>query len=271
MLVLLDNASAEFAFLVRFFGTSSASALPSRPTSPGFSSSPRLPWGIQAGSQSRLESDSGSMASFAAAEEGVTARSRLGGGSRSGPGPGLDKSEASELEGLWHQVFDPAITYCQVRCWRGCCRNSCEKAERGTDLSLPLLQSLITTLLTPPPSLPCHLAMIRLNDAVLAELESRGCTPLEAFVISQRLSLWPSFQKQMGLNLESLKKLADLAGAGSGLLGLAKSGGGVKDNLVAHVHLNRFLLRLRGSASFLTDSASSLSFSPFFSLSFCRL
>lgn len=211
------------------------------------------------------------MASFAAAEEGVTARSRLGGGSRSGPGPGLDKSEASELEGLWHQVFDPAITYCQVRCWRGCCRNSCEKAERGTDLSLPLLQSLITTLLTPPPSLPCHLAMIRLNDAVLAELESRGCTPLEAFVISQRLSLWPSFQKQMGLNLESLKKLADLAGAGSGLLGLAKSGGGVKDNLVAHVHLNRFLLRLRGSASFLTDSASSLSFSPFFSLSFCRL
>jgi hypothetical protein len=26
----------------------------------------------------------------------------------------LEKDEKAEMEGLWHSVFDPALTYCQV-------------------------------------------------------------------------------------------------------------------------------------------------------------
>lgn len=101
-------------------------------------------------------------------------------------------------------------------------------------------QSLITNLLSTPttPSLPSLLSMIRLNDAVMDELTDRATTPLESFVLKQKLTLWPLFQKGMSANVESLKRLADAAGAGGGMLGGLGLGGKVKDGAVELVSPN---------------------------------
>ena len=57
--------------------------------------------------------------------------------------------------------------------------------------------------------------MIRLNDAVLTETTERGgCNPLESFLIGQRMTMWPVFQKEMNAHVESLKKLGDSAAGG---------------------------------------------------------
>jgi hypothetical protein len=100
-----------------------------------------------------------------------------------------------------------------------------------------LVQTLITTLLTtaPTPTLPSLLAMIRLNDALLEETTSRSTTPLESFVFSQRMTLWPTFQKLMSANVESFKKVADTAGAGAGVFGALGAKTTVKDVTVETV------------------------------------
>lgn len=55
------------------------------------------------------------------------------------------------------------------------------------------------------------MTMIRLNDAVLAELDDRGCTPLESTMLRLKLGMWPLFQKQMDSHVESVKRMADAA------------------------------------------------------------
>lgn len=56
--------------------------------------------------------------------------------------------------------------------------------------------------------------MIRLVEDVMAEVQKRGCTPLENFIFSIRLQMWPAFQKGMADNIEALKKYAEGASAG---------------------------------------------------------
>lgn len=103
LLVLLDNASAEFAFLFRFFGRpSSPSVLPS--SSASLDGSPLSP-------RPRLLSESVSMLDY----DGASSRGGGSGRRQSEMGQLLEKNEKSEMEGLWHQIFDPALTYCQVR------------------------------------------------------------------------------------------------------------------------------------------------------------
>ena len=84
--------------------------------------------------------------------------------------------------------------------------------------------------------------MIRLNDALLEELTSRSTTPLEAFVFSQRMTLWPTFQKAISANVDSLKKVADTAGAGAGVFGALGAKSTVKDVTVEAVSRLYFLL-----------------------------
>ena len=43
----------------------------------------------------------------------------------------------------------------------------------------------------------------------MAELQKRGCGPLENFVFSIRLQMWPVFQKAMGEHIDSVKRLAE--------------------------------------------------------------
>lgn len=56
--------------------------------------------------------------------------------------------------------------------------------------------------------------MIRLVEDVIAEVQKRRCSPLESFVFSLRLQMWPIFQKAMSEHIESIKRLADGTGAG---------------------------------------------------------
>jgi hypothetical protein len=90
----------------------------------------------------------------------------------------------------------------------------------------------VTEPVAPPATIPL-LTMLRLNDGVLAELEARGCTPLESMVLGLKLGMWPLFQKQMDSHIDSVKRMADAAsGTGFGaMLGRA----GPKDSAVQEV------------------------------------
>jgi len=59
-----------------------------------------------------------------------------------------------------------------------------------------------------PPAVPL-LTMIRLTEAILAEVQKRQCSPLETFFFAIRMELWPVFQKVMSENCDSLKKVAE--------------------------------------------------------------
>jgi hypothetical protein len=119
-------------------------------------------------------------------------------------------------ERIWHEVFDPALDYCQVS----------DLLDNAND------KAFFTSILTPPPPATALLTIIRLNDHVLSSIEHRGCIPLEAFCMGWKLALWPVFQKEMGRHVDSLKKLADEA-EGKGFAGLV--GRGVKDSYVRQV------------------------------------
>lgn len=56
--------------------------------------------------------------------------------------------------------------------------------------------------------------MIRLTEEVIAEVQKRGCPPMESYVFGLRLQMWPVFQKAMTEHTEALKKLADGATSG---------------------------------------------------------
>ena len=51
--------------------------------------------------------------------------------------------------------------------------------------------------------------MVRLTEAVTAEVQKRQCSPLETFYFTMRLQLWPVFQKVISEHCDSLKKLSD--------------------------------------------------------------
>lgn len=51
--------------------------------------------------------------------------------------------------------------------------------------------------------------MIRLTEAVTAEVQKRDCPPLENFLFTMRLQMWPAFQKVMSEHCDALKKLAE--------------------------------------------------------------
>lgn len=57
--------------------------------------------------------------------------------------------------------------------------------------------------------------MIRLAEAVVGEVQQRGCGPLEPFVFGLRLQMWPVFQRAMTVHVDALRRLADGAGAGA--------------------------------------------------------
>jgi vacuolar protein sorting-associated protein 52 len=99
---------------------------------------------------------------------------------------------------------------------------------------LPTLKTFFQNViepLAPPPAIPL-LVMIRLNDAVLAEIESRGCLPLEPVCTSLKLAMWPIFRKEMDAHIDSVKRMADAAG-GSGLGAMLTKA--VKDSVVREV------------------------------------
>ncbi|KAJ9101932.1 hypothetical protein QFC19_005013 [Naganishia cerealis] len=240
LLVLLDNASAEFTFLVRFFspapetiaGTASSRNL-SEMTSPSSSDPAVNTLGSPMRRSDRKDSnislfptvhsaegspisapsplrpaDSISDAGDSVIDRALVASpiSRPGttrarpsiisqrngsvvGGIRTHRLVDIPRDTRKELEALWHQVFDPALEYCEA-----------------------FFKSVAEPVA--PPSTISLLTMLRLNDGVLSELEARGCTPLESVVLGLKLGMWPLFQKQMDSHIDSVKRMADAASGG---------------------------------------------------------
>jgi len=111
-----------------------------------------------------------------------------------------------EAERIYHEIFSPALEYITT-----------------------FFQSI---LITPPPSSLPLLTMIRLNDRLLGLSEQRGAIPLEGYLQSQKMALWPLYRKEMDAHVDSLKRLADEA-EGRGLSGFM--GRGVRDQAVRAV------------------------------------
>lgn len=105
------------------------------------------------------------------------------------------------------------------------------------------MQNFVAALLTQStPSLLSVLTMIRENDAIFTALvgedRSGKCPtlPMESHLMGMRIQLWPLFQKEMGVQTDSVKKLTDGSGSGGmvGFMGGSRNTA-VKDSVVASV------------------------------------
>ncbi|KAG2042285.1 vacuolar sorting protein [Suillus americanus] len=178
-LVLMDNATAEYAFIAAFFRSESfAPPLAMETNSALFSPTATLlsPDVSFDDRRSNAGSETGTHVSRPFGGNGngtrdVTARPDL-----------MDKAERAPLDAIWKQILDPVLEYCKT---------------------------FVTTVLEPmPPAVPL-LTMIRLTEAVITEVQKRDCPPLENFLFTMRLQLWPAFQKIMSEHCDTLRKLAE--------------------------------------------------------------
>ncbi|KAG1815552.1 Vps52-domain-containing protein [Suillus subaureus] len=178
-LVLMDNTTAEYAFIAAFFRSESFAPPPAMETNSALFSPTATLLSPDVGFDDR-RSNAGS--------EIGTHVSRTFGGNGNGTcdvtaRPGLmDKAERAPLDAIWKQILDPVLEYCKT---------------------------FVTTVLEPmPPAVPL-LTMIRLTEAVITEVQKRDCPPLENFLFTMRLQLWPAFQKIMSEHCDTLRKLAE--------------------------------------------------------------
>ncbi|WWC63385.1 uncharacterized protein I303_105985 [Kwoniella dejecticola CBS 10117] len=180
-LVLLDNASSEFTFIVRFFAKSlspSASTSSSRPN----------PQSVKSPIETPLDSPNPSFVDLMSDAGKSTTTSRRG--------VNEINENLKEAERIWHEVFDSSLEY-----------------------TSGFFDSMITPPITPTaltggavqstPSVISLLTMIRLNDNLLAVSDNRGCLPLVGYLTGWKLKLWPVFRKEMDNHIASLKTLAD--------------------------------------------------------------
>lgn len=274
MLVLLDNASSEYTFLVRFFSppppTTSSTPTGSSPAGAGWrarfgSSTTALVGGGGGGADDPLSAGSsrdrfGSLASVGGRTERLP--STVGGpprdrqpsyigampalaevgraGDNEGQAAVAAKEERREMEALWTMVFGPALESVQVRGRPSFCALRRPLGLTPTRLfpRAACPQAQITALLTPLPSPPHLLSLLSLLAALLLTAQTRGITPLEPFLLRQRLALWPLFQKRMDDEVAGLKGLAERAApGGGGFMGMVTGVGGskVKDAKVQKV------------------------------------
>jgi hypothetical protein len=178
-LVLMDNATAEYAFIAAFFRSESFSPPLAMETNSALFSPTATLLSPDVGFDDRR--------SNAGSEIGTHVSRPFGGnghGTRDVTArPGLmDKIERAPLDAIWKQILDPVLEYCKT---------------------------FVTAILEPmPPAVPL-LTMIRLTEAVITEVQKRDCPPLENFLFAMRLQLWPAFQKIMSEHCDTLRKLAE--------------------------------------------------------------
>ncbi|TFY61593.1 hypothetical protein EVJ58_g4418 [Rhodofomes roseus] len=179
LLVLMDNASAEYTFVTTFFASEQR-----RPTQKRSSGSIRSPTSLL----SPTDGNSEDGYSVVSSDYGASPRQRItsigsimaltevNGSTKDA------KEEQTALNAVWKQIMDPVLDYCQI---------------------------FLKGVLEPTPPVVPLLIIIRLTEDVMAELQKRNCGPLETFIFSVRLQMWPVFQKAMGEHIESVKKLAE--------------------------------------------------------------
>ncbi|RDX55491.1 Vps52-domain-containing protein [Lentinus brumalis] len=185
LLVLMDNATAEYAFITAFFANEPRPPLLSKDSNNSIMSPPILSPTKEAFDEPRSNpgSDFGS--------ESVSPRRRVtsitGVMNAATQDQQSHKEEQASLHAIWKQVMDPILDYCQT---------------------------FIQNAIEPTPPVITLLTIIRLTEDVVAEVQRRGCGPLETYIFTLRLKMWPVFQKLMAENVDSLKKLAEGASAG---------------------------------------------------------
>ncbi|KAI0368152.1 Vps52-domain-containing protein [Pilatotrama ljubarskyi] len=184
LLVLMDNATAEYSFITTFFANEPRPAMPSKESSGSIMSPPLLSPtnGDFEDTRSNPGSDFGG--------ESVAPRKRLTSMTSvmsAGTQEPSAKEELAALNALWKQVMDPVLDYCQT---------------------------FIQNAIEPPPPVVSLLTMIRLTEDVVTEVQRRGCGPLETWIFAIRLKMWPAFQMLMADNIDSLKKFAEGATSG---------------------------------------------------------
>lgn len=204
LVVLLDNACAEYLFIVKFFRE--PADLPVVPPSP----MPRSPQpGTPIASAFHLDR----MGTEVGSERGGTASKRLSVISVAESNLGLpnkeqEKEQRASLDGIWKQIMEPATQFCKA-----CPAQSFMSLLLPNKLTLSS-QTFAESCLEPPPPIVPLLTMVRMNEVVLAESQKRDCAPLETFLLGLRLMMWPIFQKEMNAQVESLKKMVDSTGSG---------------------------------------------------------
>ncbi|EJF61135.1 vacuolar sorting protein [Dichomitus squalens] len=186
LMVLMDNATAEYAFITSFFANEPRPPPQSRDQTGSAAMSPPIlsPTRgefdeLRSGPGSEIGSDSVSprmrpvnitSVIQAAANQEQTA-----------------KEEQAALNALWKQVIDPILDYCST---------------------------FVAGAIEPPPPVIPLLTIIRLTEDIVAEVQRRGCGPLETYIFTLRLKMWPVFQKLMAEHVDALKKFAEGASAG---------------------------------------------------------
>ncbi|KAL7422535.1 Vacuolar protein sorting-associated protein 52 [Cryptotrichosporon argae] len=183
-LVLLDNASSEFTFIVRFFARATSEA-----------GAPNGTATHDARSRAGTPVDSPALGSDALSEAGKS-RASVPHSARRRRGAAGDGDGLREAERVWHEVFDPALESCTA---------------------------FFASALVPTPGAITLLTLIRLNDAVLATADARGTTPLMPYLTGWKMALWPAYRKEMDRQVDSVKRLADEA-EGKGLAGVFGKG-----------------------------------------------
>lgn len=118
------------------------------------------------------------------------------------------RDEQISLNGIWKQVMDPVLEYCQV--------STLSFSAIATNIDF--MQTYIEQSLAPHPTTPL-LTMIRLTEDVMLEVQKRGCPPLETYIFTTRLKMWPIWQKGMADHVDGVRKLVENATTGGGALG----------------------------------------------------
>ncbi|KAG2077273.1 Vps52-domain-containing protein [Suillus decipiens] len=192
-LVLMDNATAEYAFIATFFRSESFAPPPAMENNSALFSPTATLLSPDFDGRSNAGSEIGMHVSRPFSGNGDGPRDLIAQTSL------MDKAERAPLDAIWKQILDPVLEYCKVR------HITSPLYLRGTNNA----QTFVTTVLEPmPPAVPL-LTMIRLTEAVIAEVQKRDCPPLENFLFAMRLQLWPAFQKIMSEHCNTLKKLAE--------------------------------------------------------------
>ena len=235
-LVIADNARSEYMFLATFFGQ------PEDDVRHSSLERTNIPWTRKlrydnltsettSSQLSSLQDDDS--ASFIS--DGNSFSTTTGAG---GVGGKSEKLKRHVADGIWKQVFEPTLEYAKVSVLSF--QYQCVK---NIESSFQDLQNFTATLLTQSyPNALSILSMTRLNDSLVQQLigeDKSGACPtvgMEAHLIGIRLQLWPLFQKEMGTNIDSVKRLSEGTNSGmAGILGVRNTT--VKDSVVTAVKM----------------------------------
>ncbi|KLO11242.1 hypothetical protein SCHPADRAFT_921851, partial [Schizopora paradoxa] len=176
LLVLMDNATAEYTFLASFFA-------PPPKVAPVFEPQSAALFPAEDREMRRVSANTDDVNTPLPGHE----RFSTGSSEARDRNDALSKEEEAALASTWKQILEPTLAYCQT---------------------------FATSVLEPSPPITSLLIMIRIIENVLAEVQTRGCAPLEGWLFGLRMQFWPVFQKMMSEHISSLSKLNESSAGG---------------------------------------------------------